>query len=490
MKQRRKNMLWCYVCCFLMMSLFTACSSDGYPDVDGKHPTVTLTTEHIRTEAGREFTISGLIEDLDGIHTIKLQGAELQINKTIDLLEIYQEPIYSYKLEYKFTVPNNSNGETFPLLITVTDLNGRTTESKLTISLDGDFEDPFFTVVPSGTVTVLMKDRTKLNLRFTAEDKRGVDYVAINIPELNYTDTIAASGVSVFEYSGVIELPSEVKTYNMTLTIVDQFAHKVSKSCNIDVTALPDFQKMYLVDIADVKLLTSDLFGIPMLIDRVGEYQYEARYYSKARGTEVRFVPQKTDFYPICFGISPDDTNKLTDEPEISKPIVLQEKGYYKITFNTKSGDYNVESYTPIDDILPYGQLVDPNPDDIVEANKYPFSMVISGAGIPTIDNNDTWSPNWNNSLQLTQDAENKYLLYLDMHLTKGRRVEFAVYPYHPWGWWLTPAFHFENKSGGSEYCVRNDNRMNMTSVYPPADGEYRFEIDYHLLRGKLYPID
>lgn len=79
--------------------------------------------------------------------------------------------------------------------------------------------------------------------------------------------------------------------------------------------------------------------------------------------------------------------------------------------------------------MLEYGKLTDPNPDDIVEANKYPFSMVITGKGLPTIDNNDTWSPNWNNSIQLAQDTENKYILYTELELTKGRKLSFVVTP-------------------------------------------------------------
>lgn len=470
-------------------TLVTGCSDDDSKDVDGQKPTIELTTEHIHTEVGREFTIAGVIKDADGIRSIRLQNEGLRINKVIDLLDIYQEPIYSYDLKYNFTASKVQNEESFPLLITVIDLGGRSVETTLMVSMDGDFTDPTFSVVPNGTLTVLIKELTKLNLRFTAEDNKGLDYVEINIPALNVSQKIDAEGKKVFECTQAVILPSTQGTYDMTLTAVDKFERKVETACKVSVSPLPDFGKMYLTDVTDVKLLTSDLFGAPMLIDHTGEFQYEARYYSATRGTKVRFVPQKTDFYPICFGINPNEAGKLTDEPDISEPIILPEKGYYKITFNTKTGAYHVEAYTPTDKQLVYGALIDPNPDDIVPANRYPFSMVLTGKGLPTIDNSDTWSPNWNNSIQLAQDAENKYLLYAELKLTAGRKVSFVVTPYHPWGWWFEPAWHFEKYSGENEYCVQ-DNRTEMTEVTPPKDGTYMFKFDYHLCRGHLYPID
>lgn len=89
--------LWTFL---FAATLATGCSDDNdYKDVDGQKPSVELITEHIRTEVGREFTISGMITDADGIRSIRLQSEGLRIDKTIDLLEIYQEPVYSYELK-------------------------------------------------------------------------------------------------------------------------------------------------------------------------------------------------------------------------------------------------------------------------------------------------------------------------------------------------------------------------------------------------------
>ena len=76
---------------FLLALIATGCSEDvGYPDVDGQAPTMTLTTEHIKSGAGHDFTIEGKLIDEDGISAVRLECKDLYLNKTIDLIEIYQ----------------------------------------------------------------------------------------------------------------------------------------------------------------------------------------------------------------------------------------------------------------------------------------------------------------------------------------------------------------------------------------------------------------
>ena len=89
-------MLWAFL---VTANLCTGCSDDNdYPDVDGQNPTMTLATDHIESGAGHRFTIEGTLEDKDGIASISLQCADLHLNKTIDLIEIYGAPQESYDL--------------------------------------------------------------------------------------------------------------------------------------------------------------------------------------------------------------------------------------------------------------------------------------------------------------------------------------------------------------------------------------------------------
>lgn len=82
----------------------TGCSDDdGYSDVDGQIPTMTLVTDHIESGAGHRFTIEGSLADQDGIVSVNLQCADLYLNKTIDLVEIYGAPQTEYELSYSLT---------------------------------------------------------------------------------------------------------------------------------------------------------------------------------------------------------------------------------------------------------------------------------------------------------------------------------------------------------------------------------------------------
>ena len=65
--------------------------------------------------------------------------------------------------------------------------------------MDGDFAAPVFSAAPDATVTVLMKNETKFNLRFTATDDRALDYVTINIPGIDGFDNrrVDADGKSL-----------------------------------------------------------------------------------------------------------------------------------------------------------------------------------------------------------------------------------------------------------------------------------------------------
>lgn len=475
-----------YMASFAIASFFlTGCNDDdSYPDVDGQNPTISLATEHIQTETGREFTISGKVEDKDGIRSIRLVNAELSLDKTIDLLEIYKEPIYTYDLSYKFKTAKTQEGESFTIGVTVTDLGGRTVESQVRVTMDGDFTAPTFPSAPSAAVTVLIKEETKLNLRFSAADDKALDYVEVSIPELDFYEKLPVEGKSL-NYDKAIALPSAIASYNLTITAVDKFKLETVKKSVITVSEMPDFAKMYLSDVKEIDQLNSDLFGIPMLIERTEPFTYRARYYSEAPGTEVRFLPQKTDFSPICFGINPNDNTVLTDEPEMSLPIVLEEKGYYEITFNTLTGEYTTNRYTPTDEPAPYTVTIG---SETVE-----MQLSLAGAGMVGIPGWDT-----RNGATLTRDADNPYLFYGEVELEAGSEVEFTITPKDlvhsgdDGGWWLEPFWRFEAgefDSGENEYNTKN-NGNNMSKVTVQKSGKYMFKFDTHLLRSRFYPIN
>ena len=495
---------------FLLALNATGCSDDvgSYPDVDGQVPTMTLTTEHIKSGAGHDFTIEGKLTDEDGISAIRLECKDLYLNKTIDLIEIYGEPKKSYDLKYSFALAADELGEQFTVKVTVVDVGGRETSQDVLITMDGDFENPVFTVAPSEVVTVLIKAETKYKLNFTVSDDRSLDYVIINIPDISGFDNykIEADGKAEIVVSEQISLPSEVKEYNVTLTAVDMEKNQTVNEFTISVSEMPDFAKMYLADVKTAAELNSDVFGVPMVINHTGEYQYQARYYNKTAGTEIFFLPQKTDFTPICFGLDPEDSNKLTDDPETAKPIVLDEAGvYYEINIDVINSTYSMRTYSVSEATNPINYEYGTPCFDRWENGESYIDFVIGWGGSPQDAGNHVF----------VQDENNPHLFYYPASgetwsLSAGEEMNFIISNYHPDGWWdhvewrcdnsqeiekfgyfskkddVNPNWEGENRKWSDGTAVE-DNWMKPTVTNA---GNYRFEFDAHLGRGKIVPVN
>lgn len=463
----------------------TSCSDDdNFSDVDGKAPTIALETDHIQTEAGRQFTIAGQVKDADGIRSIRLQNSDMLLDKTINLLELYGDSlIYDYKLAYKYTSKKDwTDSSSFPVNITVEDIGGRTTSATLTVSADGDFTNPEFSVAPSGELTVLVQN-PKLTLGFTVTDNKRLDYIQVECPALGINDRIDAAGQSEMKVKKVYEVPSEKQSCLLTVTAYDKFNNKVMAQSTVNVDEMPDFEKMYLADVESAKDLTSDVYGVPMVIDHTGPYEYTAHYYNQKAGTKVRFIPQMTDFEPICFGVDPSDNSVLINDASSALGIELNEVAYYEIKLNIVTGAYSVKTYEPTTEKMTLDGSTTIDFGD--GSGAQPAQICLAGGGLP---GTPSWTTNQNNdAFILSQDAANKYLLYRECELEAGTEIEYTISQTHWWGWWPEPYWRFD----GSEFNEKNvkNGGDNMKKSKVPATGKYRIEFDYHLLRSRIIPV-
>lgn len=500
------------LCALFATGVFvTGCSDDnGYADVDGQSPVAELKADHIQSGAGHDFTIEGTLTDADGISAIKLQCADLYLNKTIDLIEIYGEPQTSYDLSYKFSISRDEVGEQFTVKVTVVDVGGRETSQDVLITMDGDFENPVFSLAPDKAITVLMKaDRNpQYTLNFTVTDDRKLDYATIEIPELTgfETRTVSAEGQSSLTFKEVIVFPNVSQVYTINLAAYDAVGNSVTTTCSLTVSEMPDFEKMYLADVATDEELNSDVFGVPMVINHTGEYQYKARYYNKAAGTEIFFLPQKTSFTPICFGLDPEDSNKLTDDPELAKPIVLDTPNvYYEIDINVKQSTYSIKTYSVTEATDPinyeYGQLCD----------------MPRNEGEPQFNFYIGWGDSPQNAGEhlFVQDANNPHLFYYPAtgstwSLQSGEEMNFIISNYHPNGYWDQVEWRCDNSTDIEKFGYfskannvnpnwEGTNRQwwdgssvqdNWMKPVVTNGGNYRFEFDAHLGRGKIVPAN
>lgn len=455
----------------LAAMLTTGCSDDDndYKDVDGQSPTLVLNSDHVRTLIGYEFKIAGKVTDKDGIRSIRLQSAELFLDKTIDLVAIYPETIYNYGLNYGFTIPEKTEGDNFTVKVTVTDLGGRTAGSEVRITMDGDYTEPIITAstnLTSSNINVALSEDNPMTFRFTAADNKGLAYLELSIPDLEILERVDLGGEGTVNgtFEKAITFPSDkTGACIMTIRAVDIFDNVAEKEYTMLISKTKDYTNMYLVDFngTDNNLLTGkDVWGIPMPIEHLGNYEYRARYYSATQNTPVRFITSKENFN-VCFGADKNNSDKLTGIKEDIESIILPEKGYYEITFNTEKNTYAIKSYIPED--APY--------------NGESGQLSIIGGGFL---NNPGW---WNadNPLLMNQDAANPYIYTATLEFNNSDR-NFLDCTIAPKGGWGPPSWRFDGKQ---ERFVPGDAVPNSAREKIPA-GTYTFIFDTHLCQSKL----
>ena len=480
----------------LAAMLATGCSDDEkYKDVDGQKPILELTSDHIRTLTGYEFSIAGKITDKDGIQSIRLQNSELYLDKTIDLRNIYQEVIYEYQLNYAFTIPTKTVGENFIVNVTITDLGGRATESTVLITMDGDYTLPTLSSVTPSTdqISLVLSEGTTQQVKFTAKDDKGLSYVEVVVPDLEMSDRMEAGekedGTSVMElkYDHTFTFPSDkVGSYEMILRAVDLLGNKAEKTLTVLIAKVKDYDYMYYVDFEGTtnSLLTNDIWGVPTPIEHTGAFEYKARCYSPQAGTPVRFLAgllstlAPTNFN-ICFGEDKNNPGHLTGIAEDITPILLPAKGYYEITFNTSEETYTITAITPENEPVIEGSLqVAYNPED-GGREEYQFLLGLVGSGFKG-------APGWDSGctskvFPMHQDANNPYCFTTELVFEKTDNLDCTITPYHPWGWWISPSWRFD---GTHTQFVPGDAGQNTKKSV--TKGTYTLVFDTYLCQSKL----
>ncbi len=454
------------------LSIFVACEDDN----DKKwsttsDPALVLTSSQIHTAAGRTITINGIVSDEVGIEKINLNIDEWFLDRDIQILKD-NVLVKDYELNYNFAVPENVSGQTFTITVTVTNVGKRTTSKQLSVSMDGDFDNPTLTVSsPSSGLTVTPDNEIALDISCSLTDARQLGYFVVKESALNFYDSIsfAGTGTKSFAYNKTVTLPAKVADYNFNFLLADSAGLSVSTSRIVKASF--SYDKMYLADVATVDELVSDLFGVPMLIKTTGDNKFQAQYYAEKPNAEIRFIPQTTNFTPHCFGIDPDNSSKLIDSPQ-ALPIVLPNVGYYRINIDINALTYDVESYVPTDGYY----TVNISDDD----NTYIGNLSLVGHGFAEYNTN--WDPK--TGVELDHVA-NTYRFTKELDLEGD--VEFIFSPQHKSGWWVDPFWRFDRKSEPEATILKGGDNVDMMV---PVRTRYRVVFDTHLNRAKVVKVN
>jgi len=200
-------------------------------------------------------------------------------------------------------------------------------------------------------VTDLIIDSTgkAVNLKAKIESKEGLQRVEVMYQPWNVNISLSSfADPNLYALNVPVNIPANaaLQIHSIVITATDKKGNSNFTEVKIGLQDL-NYSKLYMTDVMDAALLTSDLFGVPLVMDKVGSHNYQLIYYARSSGIKVRFVPNKTTFTPVAIGKDPANSQKLTTDGTKSLPIELAEKGYYKISVNTLLLTYKVEKFTP-----------------------------------------------------------------------------------------------------------------------------------------------
>jgi hypothetical protein len=255
------------------------------------------------------------------------------------------------------------------------------------------------------------------------------------------------------------------KIHSITLTATNVGNKETSTQFKILLNS--DFPKMYLIDDLDPSKLTSDLFGVPMLINKLASYTYEAIYYSKAAGSKVWFIPGKTSLKPIMYGIDPANTDKLTGDFNNAQPIILAGTGYYKISFHSLNLSYSVN------------ELPIPNP-----ANA-PSQVALAGQGFYDYPN-IAWQNTLPDIILLDKDPVNPYIFTktLKLGIPPGQTYTDASFIFTTNNGW-TGFWRFDSGSD-PEATVPNNGTTGGNFPITNSPITYKVSFDTYINRSKF----
>lgn len=312
------------------------CSVDEYPIVDGLCPNIELCSDDVHIEYGMTANIKGKITDADGIRYINIKNSDLNLDETINILEIYGDSLTEYNLDCKVTPDSNLSNYSFPLKVTVEDLVGNKSTAIFHAVMDGDYSAPKFVYGGNDTINVILPE---MIFKFVIVDNKDIDYCKVSIPALN-VDEVFYPNTKSFEFVKKLYLDNDTKIISGKIKACDSHNNIVERNFVISKNKLQNYSKMYLCEINDENIL-----GEPMLATHSGEYKYRIKYYNKIAGQRVCFVPESSNenSYPICLGADFNESNMLSSCIDEACGIILPEANtYYYIDVNTIKCSYNV----------------------------------------------------------------------------------------------------------------------------------------------------
>ncbi|HEY8935802.1 MAG TPA: immunoglobulin-like domain-containing protein [Cyclobacteriaceae bacterium] len=447
------------MCLLLFLAwIAVSCNDNEKPSVNSS-PVVQLTKDVIESFPNTQFIISANISDEAGLQSIKLQNAEWLLDKEIQLSGAPKQ----YELRYKFTVPSSEQiGSEHTIKIVATNIGAKNTEITVPVNLTLDITAPALTVTkPSDGGSYIIKSgesEFKIDISFT--DDKALSALKITCAPLGLDKDITLSGTSG-TYSADVDFDTP-GTYEITFNVIDATGNQTSITKTIKLIDALQFDKLFLTDVFTQAELTSDLFGVPMLMTSSnvsGEtgYVFSTKYYSASAGTPIKFIPQESAFDPFVFGANTDVEGGL--EMGTSAPaITLPAKGYYDIKVDLRDMTYSATLYTPSDDLQ--------------------ATMFMAGRGF----DGQNWDPSV--ATAMTKNSSNPYEFTLQTQLYYNDNGSAGTVQWifiHSQSWNM-PYWRFDSATPHKVIpSISSDLGGTNVNIIVPSPTIYTVTFDYHL---------
>jgi hypothetical protein len=450
-----KRITW--ICLVLIVYGLSGCKDDQKPIVNSS-PAISLTKPTIETYPNNQFTIEASITDEAGIKSIHLSNQEWLLNKTIVLEGSNKE----YSLKYKFLVPANEVVDSqHSIKVVVTNIGDKTTEVTLPVNLTLDVTKPSMVVSkPTDQSSYFINTQSGANefkIEVALSDDKGLASLTVKNAGLGLDDAVNLSGLSG---NYVKEIDFNTKgSYEIVFTVSDAKGNVTTASRTIKLIDALQFDKMYLTDVFTAQELTSDLFGVPQLmtsstVPAEAGYVFTTKFYSKAAGTEIKFIPQETALAPFVFGQSKDVGNALSLD-NLAKAVILPAKSYYEIKIDLRTMQYTLTPYIPTDPL---------------RANMY-----MAGTGFD--------GQNWNPAVAtpLTLNSSNPYEFIMETNLSATVQWIYV----HSQSWNL-PFWRFDKAIPTKVIpSIASDAGGTNVNIVLSSSAVYVITFDYHLNYSK-----
>jgi len=200
-------------------------------------------------------------------------------------------------------------------------------------------------------VTDLIIDSTGKTVDIKAKigSKAGLQKVEVVYQPWNISTTITSfANPNAYSLDQAVLIPANaaLQVHSIVIRATDKNGETNFTEVKIGLQDL-NYNKLYLADVAGVNSLTSGLFGVSLVMDKISSFNYQLIYYARGDSMKVRFIPDKTTFTPVAIGKDPANPQKLITDGTQSVPLQLGAKGYYTINVNTLLLSYSVSGFTP-----------------------------------------------------------------------------------------------------------------------------------------------